>query len=96
MLRQISKLSKRIKSSFSVLHINFSLLKIFLVVVYTESYINAYINIHIKVTVTNKRTHKHTHAHTHAHTHTHTHPKSSFLMKTSDLIKILGKLREIT
>ena len=37
----------------------------------------------------------HKHTRTHTHTHTHTHAKSSFLMKTSDLIKILGKLREI-
>ena len=36
------------------------------------------------------------HKHTHTHTHTHTHiQNSSFLMKKSDLIKTLGKLREI-
>ena len=31
---------------------------------------------------------------THTHTHTHTNAKSCVLMKTSDLIKIMGKLRE--
>ena len=40
-------------------------------------------------------THTHTHTHAHTHAHAHAHAKSSFLKKTSDLIKILGKLREI-
>ena len=37
----------------------------------------------------------HLYIHKHAHTRTHAHPKSSFLMKTSDPIKILGKFREV-
>ena len=39
--------------------------------------------------------HKHMRGHTHTHARTHAQAQSSFLMKTSDLMKILGKLREI-